>query len=153
MDTIRAEYVAKVYLPLGLVQECMGRFLASTATGTVTLWDRIKSAYAGDETGQGKVQFLILNECDADLRIDPSTISSDDGSGGSDTSGISGDFLLACPKDDVSMNAFVSAYPMKQEAPKESPDSFQIITKTHERIGGTRLQTPKAFVVMRFGTT
>lgn len=152
-DTIRAQFVSKMYWPAALVHECKNRYIAATATATVTLFDQIVDMLSGDPiTGQGKVEIRILNECEAALRIDPKTVTAAMGSavGGTDTSGISGDFILACPPDDVSMNGFYSAYPMKQEAPKESDDSFQVITKTHERIGGAKLQTPKAFVMFRF---
>ena len=142
--TIRAHFIAKVFLPLNLVQECMGRFLAGTDSGVVTLWDRIVKAFSGDPvTGQGKVEFRILNECQGTLRRHPVS--------GTDTSGITGDFILACPPDDVEMNAFMSARPFSQEAPQQV--KLKIQTLTHEKIGGARIQTPKAFVRMDFGLT
>jgi hypothetical protein len=142
-DTIREHYAAKVFLSLAMVQECMRRYLASTASGTVTLWDRIKHAYAGDETGQGKVSFQILNECSAALRKNPETRTDD--------SGISGDFMMALPSDDSDQLAFLSARPFSQEAPQQT--DLKIETITHEKIGGCKCQIPKAVVVMRFGTT
>lgn len=153
-DTLNAEQVAKMYFPESLIQLMMSRYISATASGTVTLLDKVRAALAGDPTtGQGKVDIRIMNECDSTRRIDPKTVTiSMDGTagGGSDTSGISGDFILACPADDVSKNAFVQAYPMKQESPKEVPDTFQVITKTHERTGGAIIRTPKAFVMFRF---
>jgi hypothetical protein len=143
VDTKRSHYVAQVFLPLALVQACMRRFIAATAQGSVTLWDRIKANYAGDETGQGKVEFKILNECAPAYRLDPKT--------GTDTSGISGDFIMACPPSDPDVGAFVSARPFSQRPPQEV--DLKVSTLTHEKIGGCKLQAPLAFVVMRFGTT
>jgi hypothetical protein len=142
--TIRASYVAKVLISLELQQECLGRFVSATASGTVTLWDKILAAYRGDDTGQGQVTFMILNECGAGLRSDPTD------PGGADTSGLDGDFLLAMPADDVEEHAFVSARPFSQMAPQE--EKFKINTLTHERIGFVKLQRPTWFVRMDFGT-
>jgi hypothetical protein len=153
-DTKGAELCARIFLPRGLVQEAQSRYIAATATGTVTLWDQIVDAWKGDPvTGQGKVTFHTWQMLDADERIDPVSVTSEDGSGGTDTSGISGDCILGCPAMDADMDAFVLAYPFSQEPPLPDPESFRIFTKTHERMGGARVQRPKAYVLMRFGTT
>lgn len=142
--TLEAYHAAKVFMPPGLVREAQGRFLAATAAGTVTLWDRIKTAYAGDDSGQGRVEFKMLNECQADRRLDPDS--------GTDTSGISGDFMMALPSDNAEeIGAFMSARPFSQEAPQQL--DAKISTITHEKIGGVRLQQPKTIAIMRFGTT
>lgn len=159
IDTHSAEYVADVYLPLGLVQEAQGRYLSGTATGVITLWDKITAAWGKKDnvTGQPPVNFHVWNMMDADLRIDPASVEAEAESGsigGTDTalSGF-GDLMLAMPPKDASTDAFKLAYPMRQEAPARDPESFRIITKTHERMGGCKLQRPKGYVLMRFGTT
>lgn len=141
-STVRAFYVAKVYLPLSLVQLCRNRFLDATASGNVSLWDRIVDLYSGDDTGQGKVQFMILNECDSSLRPHPKT--------GSDASNISGDFLLACPPDDPDVGCFVRARAFTSLPPEQR--KFNICVSTHSKIGGAKIQQPMAFHRMDFGT-
>jgi hypothetical protein len=135
--TLEAYECAKVFMPPDLMRLLTGRFVAATATGTVTLWDRIKASFPS-------VTFDTLNECQANRRLNPDT--------GTDTSGISGDFLLALPADSVDeIGGFMSARPFSQLAPQQV--SAKIRTITHEKIGGVRLQQPKAIALMRFGTT
>jgi hypothetical protein len=141
--TLRAKYVAKVFVTLDFVQLCRNRFIAATASGTISLWDRILDTFSGDDTGQGKVQFRIMNECDADLRTHPET--------GTDLSGIVGDFMLACPPDNVDDGCFIRARAFTQKPPRQVGD-FDTRVATHSKIGGAKLQQPLAFHRMDFGT-
>jgi len=141
--TKRAYFAATVFMPLSLVQEAKSRYISATASGNVTVWDRMLARYSGDETGQMRVEFKILNECAAAFRVDPKT--------GTDTSGLEGDFMMALPAADASMLAFVQARPFSQRPPQE--EDLKIKTLTHEKIGGCRCQIPQAVSVMRFGTT
>jgi hypothetical protein len=140
VETIRQHFTARVYLPHAFQLICQGRFIAATATATVTLWDQILSMYAGDSTGQGKVEFLILNECDGTLRRDART--------GSDTSGITGYFALALPAKNADA-VFKVARPFTQLAPQQV--DLKVQTLTHEKIGGAKLDYPRSIARMDFG--
>ncbi len=139
VETIRQHFTARVYLPHAFQLICQGRFIAATATATVTLWDQILSMYQGDSTGQGKVEFLILNECDPLLRRDART--------GTDTSGITGYFALALPAKN-SDAVFKVARPFTQLPPQQ--EDLKVNVLTHEKIGGARLDYPRSIARMDF---
>lgn len=146
--TRRQNFVAKVYVSLELMQLCQDRKLSGLGDGSdnmiVSLWDYIKKRWSGDDTGQGAVKFMVLNECAASERSDPRSPS------GADTSGIDGDFMLACPADS-DRNVFIRSRPFTQRPPEER--DMIMHHNTHSKIGGARIQEPMAFQVVRFGTT
>lgn len=142
--TVRKHYATKVFLPLQLVQLMRNRTVGSgDGTRFTSLWDQIKERYKGDDTGQGKVEFRVLNECSAAWRSNPKTQT--------DSSGIDGDFIIALPnatKDDL---AFIRARPFTSRPPQE--DGFKVKNPTHSKVGGCKNKVPLACHVMRFGTT
>ncbi len=141
VTTIRQHYIAPVYMPLNLQQLLMDRELSTSRDGSLTnLWEYIMKRYAGDETGQGKVSFRILNESEARLRVNPVTQVDD--------SDIEGDFLLACPPQSED-NQFIRARPYTQRPPQER--DLVMHHMTHSKVGGARIQHPLAFNVMTFG--
>lgn len=140
--TLSAHFAAKVLVPLSFMQLCKNRRMG-TGDGTLTLWGYLKEQYTGDDTGQGKVEFRIMNECDASLRRHPHT--------GTDDSGIAGDFLLALPPEDKEMLSFIRARAFTQRPPQEV--GMKIHTDTHSKIGGCRCQIPMAVHRLSFGTT
>lgn len=140
--TIRAHFAAKVFMSFDASRELKSRRLGA-GDGLLSLWDYIVKTYSGDDTGQVKVTFKILNECDADLRLNPET--------NTDLSGIDGDFLLACPADNKDVAAFIRARPFTQLSPRQ--EDFTIHHPTHSKIGGCKLTEPLAFHRMDFGLT
>jgi hypothetical protein len=142
-NTIRAHHVAKVFFPLGLVQELKNRRLGA-GDGFASVWDWMRVRYEGaDATGQPKVEFHVLNECTAANRLDPKT--------GTDTSGMVGDFLLAIPADDKDSLAFIRARPYTQRPPQEL--KLKMVHQTHSKIGGVKMQQPLALHRLDFGLT
>lgn len=144
-DTIRAqtnrqESCAIIYIGENLYKECKRRLLGQTSGLLTTLWDWIKSQHEGDETGAAKVEFRILNACEADFRRHPETDS--------DASGIAGDFLFARPKEDKEMDAFMRSRRFTQLPPKQ--EDFNIENLCHSKIGGWRTRRPLAFAMMVF---
>lgn len=141
--TLSQHFVARVFMTLEMMQICKNRLISNTATGTVTLWDVIKSQYSGDDTGQKKISFEILNECDADMRLNPKTMT--------DTSGVSGDFLLALPPVDSESACFIRSRPFSQLPPEA--EGFKVKIMTHSKAGGCKLLYPTSVHRMDFGTT
>lgn len=141
-QTIRAEHVATVYVSLGLMQLMQDRRLGE-GDGYASLWDWIVNRYKGDETGQGKVSFRILDECEAANRKHPEYKT--------DTSGIEGDFMIAIPANDVEQDAFIMSRPFTNRPPQER--DFVVTHLVHAKIGGFRTSRPLAFHMVYFGTT
>lgn len=133
-STLEAYHAAKVYMPPALFRVLRNRVLPSTASGFASLLQLLQDRYKGDETGQGKVTFHTLNECDGSRRLNPKT--------GSDDSGITGDFLLALPPDNKDELAFVRARPYTQRPPQERDLIMHHLT--HSKIGGCKCQIPLA---------
>lgn len=142
-QTIEGHHAAKGFMPHSLIRLMRSRFLEGTASGVVSLWDRLRALYSGDDSGQGKVEFKGLNPLDANRRINPVT--------GTDTSGISGDFLVAVPADDKDSLAFIRARSFTQRPPQEVDFNIKILT--HGNIGGVKMVYPLSCHVMFFGTT
>lgn len=146
-NTLEAYHVATVLMPPALMRLLRNRKLGTGSTlidgSMTTLWDYIVNKYSGDATGQGKIEFKMLNECDADRRKHPKT--------NTDDSGLSGDFLLALPPKNKDEVAFISARPFTQRPPEE--EGFKITVLTHEKIGGCKITQPLAVHRLDFGTT
>lgn len=141
-QSVEAHHATKVYMPFSLIRLMRARFIASTATGTVSLWDKLQALYSGDDSGQGKVSFMGLNVCDASRRVNPNTRT--------DTSNISGDMLIAC-SGDARDGQFMRCRPLTQRPPVE--EDLKVKVLAHANIGGARLVHPLAFHVMVYGTT
>ena len=141
-QTGRKEHVATVFMSLKDAQILRRRRLGA-GDGTLTLWDFVQTLWKGDDTGQPKVSFRVLNECDPTYRVQPGV--------GSDTSGITGRFLLAIPAANKSKLAFIRARPFTQRPPQER--DFVLYHTTHEKIGGCKCQVPLAVHRMDFRAT
>lgn len=140
--SLEAHHAAKVFMPFAFIREMRKRFVAATASGTISLWDKLKALYSGDDSGQGKVTFAGLNMCEAARRLNPAT--------GTDTSGISGDVMLALPADDVDALCFIESRGYTQLPPQE--ENFKIKVLTHAKIGGVKCVRPLSAAMMVFGT-
>lgn len=138
-NTLRAHFVATVFMPLSMMQVLRNKRLGA-GDGTQTLYDWMKARYSGDDTGQGAVKFVVLNECASTLRRNPET--------GSDTSGIPGDFLLAIPSASKDELAFIQARPFTQRPPQET--GFKMHHMTHSKVGGCKCSIPLAVHRMDF---
>jgi len=136
-------FATKVLMPPSLIRVLRSRFVAATADGAVSLWDRLQKLYAGDAAGQGKVEFVSMRTLAGASRINPLT--------GTDTSGLAGDLMIALPPDDVSRAAFIRARPFTTLSPQE--DDFSIKTLTHSRIGGAKIVYPRSIAIFEFGVT
>lgn len=140
-NTLEAYHAAKVFMA-----PRMWRYLRNTRMadggGDRTLLEYLKATYAGDESGQGRVEFLMLNECQGDRRRDPKT--------GTDTSAITGDFMFAIPAADKDELAFILARDYTQKPPQET--GFTMSHFTHSRIGGCKCQIPLACHRLDFGS-
>lgn len=145
VQTIRAFYAAIVYMPLQLMQICKNRQVGGDTNnyGSKNLWEYIKEQYSGDDTGQGKIEFRILNECSAAFRSNPVTQTDD--------SGLSGDCIMVCPPRDRDVWAFLRSRPFSTRPPQQI--KFSMVHTTHSKIGGCKVTQPMAFVRLEFGTT
>lgn len=132
-QTSEMKHASVVYMSPGLMRECRDRRLGA-GDGFASLMDLIVDRYKGDDSGQGKVSFRVLRECDADLRRHPKT--------GSDDSGIPGDFLLAMASMSKDEAAFIKSRPFTQLPPQEV--GFKMYQHSHSKIGGCKLQLPLA---------
>lgn len=141
--TLELHHVKTVFMPHSFIREMRSRFIASTATGMVTLWDRLLSLYAGDASGQGKVEFKALLLCEAARRVNPKT--------GTDTSGISGDIMIALPQADASELCFIRSRPYTRRPPQE--ENFKVKVLTHSKIGGVKCVRPLSCRIVTYGTT
>lgn len=139
-QTSRQESCAIVYIGENLFKLCKRRLLGETSGLLTSLWDRIVAEHSGDESGTGKVDFRILNECEAAYRRNPET--------NTDTSGISGDFLFARPAEDKRMDAFMRSRRFTQLSPQQ--EQFNIVNLVHAKAGGFRTERPLAFSMMVF---
>lgn len=138
-------YTAKVYLPRRLYELLNDRRLGA-GDGFASLLQLLEERFKGDKTGQGKVEFLILRECQADERTNPVPVNGVQ----SDTSGIAGDFVLAIAggltKEDA---AFIRSRPFTQIPPQN--EAFKILNYSHSKIGGVKLTQPLAVHRFDFG--
>lgn len=134
--TLRAYHAATVFIPLELAQ-IMRRARLGSGDGLLTLWDWVQDTYKGDDTGQGKITFKVLNECTASWRADPRS-----GDAATDNSGIGGDFMLAIPGVDKEELCFIRARPYTQRPPQER--DFNMYHPTHSKIGGCKVTCPTA---------
>jgi len=131
--TLEAYHCVKLFMPPSYFRLLRDRRLGA-GDGFASLLDLLKNRYSGDESGQGKVEFRILNECESTRRVNPVT--------GTDTSGITGNFLLAIPNADKDELAFIRARPFTQRPPQER--DLVMHHMTHSKIGGCKCQVPTA---------
>lgn len=132
-QTSEMHHASIVYLPPSYMRACRDRRLGA-GDGFASLWDLIVDRYKGDDSGQGKVSFRMLNECDSALRRHPKT--------GADDSGIPGDFILAMASMSKDEAAFIRARPFTQLPPEKT--GFVTQNFSHAKIGGCKLQLPLA---------
>lgn len=154
--TLEQYHAATVWLPHSHIRTLRGQFIAATATGMVTVWDRIKQALSGDDSGQGKVTLKGMYYADSARRLDPRTIKGNPILGplagsGTDTSGLAGNFMLALPPENKDELCFIRARPFTQRPPREI-DDFNTSYATHSKIGGTKAQQPLAVHRLDYGT-
>ena len=141
-NTLQAYTAATVFMPLSLFHRLRDlRLGAGDGFASVLGW--MESRFSGDASGQGKIEFRILNSCSGSLRRNPKT--------GTDTSGISGDFLLAIPKASKERLSFIRARPFTQLPPEQK--GFSVRNLSHSKIGGCRMQIPLAVHRLDFGLT
>lgn len=139
--TKRKRHAAKVWMAEGMFRELRNRRLATTDGSLTSLLDYVRNLYSGDDSGQGKVEFKILNECSPDYRVHFKS--------GTDESGLSGECMIAVAdlsKDDA---CFIKARPYTTLPPQEQ--EFKVSTLTHSKIGGCKLREPLAVHRMDFG--
>lgn len=136
-QSLEQHHAATVYMPFGLIRKLRSLYIASTDSGAVSYWDRLLKLYAGDDSGQGKVTFKGLNECQSSRR--PST----------DPFPYGGDFMFALPAPNVDELAFVRARNLTQRPPQEQ--DFKVKIASHAKIGGVKVVRPLAVHVMCFG--
>ncbi len=139
-DTNEEYHCAKVFLPHKFIRTLTAMRYPGDRYASV--WEWVKDRFSGDDSGSGKVSFHALSECDPSRRKHPKT--------GNDDSGISGFFALALPADDKDERAFIRARPLTQLPPQLK--GFTQEYWTHSKVGGCKLQTPRAVVRMNFGT-
>lgn len=154
--TLELYHAATVWLPHSMIRTLRSQYIASTATGFVTAWDRIVEALSGDDSGQGKITLKPMFYADASRRLDPRTVKGAASLGplsgsGSDTSGLSGNFMLATPPPNKDEAAFIRARPYTTRPPREM-DDFNTVFATHSKIGGCKLVQPRAIHRLDFGT-
>lgn len=141
-STLEQYHAARVYMPPSLFRELRNRRLGA-GDGFASVLDWMRERYKGDDTGQGKVEFRMLNECDASRRLHPKT--------GTDDSGLVGDFLLALPPENTEELSFIRARPFTQRPPQER--DMVMHHMTHSKIGGCKCQIPLAVHRLDFGLT
>lgn len=143
IQSIERYHAVTVYLPHSLMRRMRTLYVAGTATGMVTAWDKLKDMFKGDDSGQGKVTFKAALFCDASRRKNPAT--------GTDTSNLAGDFLLALPPSNATELAFIRARPFTARPPEE--DGFSVKHRWHAKIGGCKMVQPLSLHLMTYGTT
>lgn len=143
-NTLRAYHVAKVFMPLSLHQILVKTRLGA-GDGFASLLGLIEDRYGKPQSsGQPKVEFRVLNECEASMRKNPKT--------NTDTSGITGDFLLAVPGNaSLDELAFIRARPFTTKPPQER--DFDLHHLTHSKVGGCKCTIPLGVHRMDFGLT
>lgn len=132
-DTLEQYHAATVYMPPAYWRLLRDRRLGA-GDGFASLLALLQDRFKGDESGQGKVTFATLLECAAVSRVHPTT--------GTDTSGITGDFLLVLPQATQDELAFVRARPYTQRPPQER--DMVLHHMTHSKVGGCKCQIPLA---------
>lgn len=140
-NTLDAYHAAKVLLPPSLFRRMRDLRISSGGDGFSSVLDWMRDRFSGDSSGQGKVEFEILNECEAARRRDPRT--------GSDSSGIEGDFCLVLPMASPDELSFIRARPFTQRPPQEQ--RLNLLHMTHSKIGGCKCQIPLAVTRYDFG--
>lgn len=136
-QSLEQHHAATVFMPHSLIRKLRMLYIAGTADGSVSYWDRLQKLYAGDDSGQGKVEFRGLNECLASRRQSP------------DPFPFGGDIMFALPAPNVDELAFIRARPLTQRPPAES--DFKVKVPSHAKIGGLKAVRPLAVHVMCFG--
>lgn len=136
-QSLEQHHAATVYLPFGMIRKMRQLFIASTDSGAVSYWDRLLKLFAGDDSGQGKITFKGLNECQASRR------------GSSDPFPFGGDLMFALPAPNVEELAFVRARNLTQRPPQEQ--DFKVKIVSHAKIGGVKVVRPLAVHIMCFG--
>lgn len=143
LNTQRRYHAATVYLSLGMYHVLKDRKVSTGDSSFASVMDWMIDRYKGDDSGQGKVSFKILNPCSAEWRVDPRT--------GTDTSGISGEFMFAVAgglsKEDAH---FIRSRPYTKLPPQEK--DFNTRHVSHSKIGGVVNRVPLAFHRLDYGT-
>lgn len=155
--TLEQYHAADVWLPHSHIRTYRSTYFAGSGADRETVWERILATFKGDDSGQGKVTFKALFYADSTRRLDPRTVKGNPSLGpltgsGSDTSGIAGNFMLACPPKNAEEAAFIRARPYTTRPPRQ-PDDFNTVFSTFSKIGGVKMLTPLAFHRLDFGTT
>lgn len=136
-QSMEQHHAATVYMPFGMIRKLRSLYIASTDSGAVSYWDRLLKLYAGDDSGQGKVVFRGLNECQASRR--PT----------SDPFPFGGDIAFALPAPNADELAFVRARGLTQRPPQEQ--DFKVKIVSHAKIGGVKVVRPLAVHILCFG--
>jgi hypothetical protein len=136
-DSMEQHHAARVYLPFGMIRKMRALYVSSADSGTVSYWDRLLKLFAGDDSGQGKVEFKGLNECQANRR------------GATDPFPFGGDLMFAIPAPNVDELSFVRARGLTQRPPQEQ--DFKVKIVSHAKIGGIKVVRPLAVHIMCFG--
>lgn len=142
IDTIPAQsmeqhHAVTVFLPFGMIRRLRALYIASTADGAVSYWNRLLQLFSGDDSGQAKVTFKGLNECQASRR------------GTTDPFPFGGDLMFALPAPNADELAFVRARNLTQRPPQEQ--DFKVKIVSHAKIGGVKVVRPLAVHIMCFG--
>lgn len=132
-STIRAHYVAKVFMPYTDVSHLKRRRMGDGGPDR-SVWEYIQANYGSPTAEHPAVQFEVLNECDPNFRAHPRLQT--------DTSGISGRFWLAVPAASLDELAFIRARPFTQRPPQEV--DMKLTHITHSKVGGCKCQIPLA---------
>jgi hypothetical protein len=142
VDTIPAQsleqhHAAQVFMPVGMIRKLRALYISSTGDGAVSFWDRLLKLYSGDDSGQGKVSFHGLNECQSARRATP------------DPFPFLGDFMFAIPAANADELAFIRARNLTQRPPQEQ--DFKVKIVSHAKIGGVKVVRPLAVHILCFG--
>lgn len=137
-QSLEQHHAVTVYMPFGMIRKLRSLFIGSTDSGTISYWDRLLKLYSGDDSGQGKVSFRGLNECQASRRPSP------------DPFPYGGDLMFALPAPNADELAFVRARNLTQRPPQEQ--DFKVKVVSHAKIGGVKVVRPLAVHIMCFGT-
>lgn len=136
-QSLEQHHAAIVYMPHGLIRKLRSLYVSNTADGVVSYWDRLLKLYAGDDSGQGKVSFRGLNECQASRRASP------------DPFPFGGDIMFALPAANANELSFIRARGLTQRPPQEV--DFKVKIVSHAKIGGVKVVRPLAVHIMCFG--
>lgn len=136
-QSIEQHHAAIVYLPFGMIRKMRALYIASTDSGAVSYWDRLLKLFAGDDSGQGKIMFKGLNECQASRRGTP------------DPFPFGGDLMFAIPAPNANELAFIRARGLTQRPPQEQ--DFKVKIVSHAKIGGVKVVRPLAVHIVCFG--